>query len=106
MHIVKELTFHNSDSVSVTLESAGSSTGIHPEPGHLKSIMQFTGLFDKNGKEIYESDRVKLYRKGSFVTAVVIFENGLFCLQYEDGYKNIYPLNPENYEVTGHIFEG
>jgi YopX protein len=108
MHHVIDMTIHRDNSLTVTLnkiETTELLKDIYFDPEHLDSIMQFTGLFDKNGKEIYESDRIRFYRKGAFVTAVIVFENGLFCLLYEDGYKNMYPLNPENYEVVGNIFD-
>jgi hypothetical protein len=62
---------------------------------------QFVGMFDTNGKPIHEGDSVEFYYKGETVICKVVYvaEWALFCLQWPDGYKNKFPMNPEKYKV-------
>jgi hypothetical protein len=63
---------------------------------------QFTGLTDMNGTAIREGDFVQFYHKGEMVICQVVYapEWAMFCLQWPDGYKNKYPMNPEKYVVV------
>lgn len=73
-------------------------------------VMQYTGLHDKNGKEIYEGDIVSTFEpdEGSLFEEVV-FENGTFKLRcMSDNTKINYPLGSlrsKYIEVIGNIYE-
>lgn len=91
-----------------------------PEDIHCFILMQFTGLKDKNGKEIYEGDIVKIYDE---VIRIVEFKNAFWSMDKQtmidnhvlggfgtiqeesESFKPIYRYGEKGIEVLGNIYE-
>lgn len=83
-------------------------------------IMQFSGLYDRNGREIYEGDILLAREEGMDDELFsIVFDNGCFCLKdypenqtevlYRNWYSRVKGLNPQDidtlFDVIGHIYE-
>lgn len=88
----------------------GDGYGVGGEVFPEYEIMQFTGLRDKNGKEIYENDLIKSPSHNPPVMQIEFIEGG-FCATSPkfEGFpidiNHFYPSVGTDIEIIGNIYE-
>ena len=70
-----------------------------------KTVGEFTGAYDKDGKEIFESDTLKLVKTGYKPCRLSVYDYYEFVRLYT-GYKTQNSnYNPADFRVIGNIFD-
>lgn len=65
-------------------------------------LMQSTGLFDKNGREIFEGDLLNIYDE---VVKKVFFSYGAFCIDLLNNGTPLHAFGKNQLDVIGNIYE-
>ena len=106
MFIVERLYFDkkgNATHVGIDIEALNDDETFQVVDIKHVELLEFTGLKDKNGVEVYESDILK--NDDEEFAVVYDNEDACFTLQDDNVITNFQVENPAWYEVVGNIYQ-